>query len=86
VQASYQAVCQDGAAVIVPGCTGLAGLAPRFQAGLRRLGCEALVLDPPSVAMKFAEILVGAGLSHSPRSYAQPNPKLHHWPWEILYG
>jgi allantoin racemase len=86
IQVSVQAVCQDGAAVIVPGCTGLAGLALRIQAGLAQAGCEVPVLDPPSVAMKMAEILVGSGLSHSPLTYARPNPKTHHWPWELLYG
>ncbi len=86
VQVSQMAVCQDGAHVIVPGCTGLAGLASRIQAGLRESGCEVPVLDPPSVAMKMAEILVRLGLSHSQRTYARPNPKLHRWPGEILYG
>ncbi|MDI7276266.1 MAG: aspartate/glutamate racemase family protein, partial [Anaerolineae bacterium] len=80
VAAAERAVREDGAHVIIPGCTGLAGLAPRIQEGLAARGCEVPVLDPPSVAMRLAEALVALGLSHSRRTYPQPGPKAHRWP------
>jgi allantoin racemase len=80
IDLSEQAVQQDGAHVIIPGCTGLAGLAPRIQAGLAGRGCEVPVLDPPSAAMKLAESLVDMGQAHSKRTYPQPPVKQIHWP------
>lgn len=86
VAAGEQAVRQDNAHVIVPGCTGLASWAPRIQTALAARGCEVPVLDPPSVAIKTAETLVALGLSHSPRSYARPGPKHYQWPVELSFG
>ncbi len=86
ITAAEAAVRQDRAHVIIPGCTGLAGLAPRIQAGLAARGCEVPVLDPPPLAMKMAESLVGLGLSHSKRTYARPGPKEIRWPWELPHG
>jgi len=86
IQVSEQAVRQDGAQVIVPGCTGLAGYAGRIQAGLAERGCEVPVLDPPSVAVKTAEALVLLGLAHSKRTYPSPEAKPYRWPGVKLYG
>jgi allantoin racemase len=80
VELAEKAVLNDGAHVIVPGCTGLAGLAPRIQAGLRERECEVPVLDPPSVALKLAESLVDLGQSHSKRTYMPPPGKEIRWP------
>jgi allantoin racemase len=77
---AVRAVREDGAHVIIPGCTGLAGLAPLIAAGLAAEGCEVPVLDPPSVAIKLAEMLVALGLSHSRLTYARPGPKARRWP------
>ena len=79
---SERVVREDQAHVIVPGCTGLAGLASRIQAGLAERGCEVPVLDPPSVALKLAESLVDLGLSHSKRTYPPPPEKEIRWPTE----
>lgn len=86
VELAEKAVREDGAHVIVPGCTGLAGLAPRIQAGLREQGCEVPVLDPPSVAVKLAEALVDLGQSHSKRTYAPPPGKELRWPTSIPFA
>jgi len=85
VELAEKAVREDGAHVIVPGCTGLAGLAPRIQAGLRERDCEVPVLDPPSVAVKVAESLVDLGQSHSKRTYAPPPGKELRWPTSIPF-
>lgn len=79
INLSERAVQEDGAHVIVPGCTGLAGLAPRIQTGLAERGCEVPVLDPPSVAMKLAESLIDLGQTHSKRTFPSPPTKEIRW-------
>lgn len=74
------AVRQDGAHVLIPGCTGLAGFAPRIQEELARRGCEVPVLDPPPVALKLAESIVSLGLRHSRRTYGRPFVAGMRWP------
>jgi allantoin racemase len=86
IDVGEQAVRQDDAHVIVPGCTGLIGLAPRVQAGLAGRGCEVPVLDPPSVALKLAESLVDLGYAHSKRTYPQPPAKEIRWPTKSAFG
>lgn len=81
-----QAVREDGAHVLIPGCTGLAGLASRIQAALAERGCEVPVLDPPSVAMKLAESLVDLKQSHSKRTYPYPPAKEIRWPADNVFG
>jgi allantoin racemase len=80
VEVGERAVRDDGAHVLIPGCTGLAGLAPRIQAGLAERGCEVPVLDPPPVALKLAESLVALGLAHSKRTFPSPRAKAMRWP------
>jgi allantoin racemase len=86
IPVAQQAVLADGADIIVPGCTGLAGLAPRIQAGLRDLGCEVPVLDPPSVALKLAESLVDLGQAQSKRTWPYPPTKQLRWPVKDTAG
>ena len=75
VQKAIEAVEEDGAHVIVLGCTGLAGLAEQVKAGLSKAGHEVPVIDPASTALKVAEALVDAKLTHSKRTYPQPPQK-----------
>lgn len=74
------AVREDHAHVLIPGCTGLAGFAPRIQAALAAAGLEVPVLDPPPVAVKLAETLVALGYRHSRRTYGRPFTAGHRWP------
>jgi len=74
-EAAAKAVLEDGAGAVIPGCTGMAGMAPHVQAALARHGCEVPVLDPPAVAMRLAESLVQMGLIHSRRTYPPPPVK-----------
>jgi len=66
------AVTQDGADTLVLGCMsmGFQMLARELSATLR-----VPVVNPAVVAVKAAELLVGAGLAHSKRAYMTP-PKL----------
>jgi allantoin racemase len=86
VEVAEKAVREDGAHVVIPGCTGLAGLASRIQAGLAARNCEVPVLDPPCVALKLAESLVDLGQSHSRRTYPSPPVKEIRWPTVGAFG
>jgi allantoin racemase len=75
IEESARAVREDGAHIIVPGCTEMIGMAPVVQEGLAEQGCEVPVVDPPAVAVKLAEGLVDMGLAHSKRTYPPPPDK-----------
>lgn len=75
IEESVRAVVEDGAHIIVPGCTEMIGMAPIVQEGLAERGCEVPVIDPPAVAIKLAEGLVDIGLTHSKRTYPLPPDK-----------
>jgi allantoin racemase len=75
IEESAKAVHEDGAHIIVPGCTEMIGMAPVVQKGLAERGCEVPVIDPPAVAVKLAEGLVDIGLAHSKRTYPLPPNK-----------
>lgn len=75
VEEAAQAVVEDGAHLIIPGCTEMIGLASEVQKGLAQRSCEVPVIDPPAVAVKLAEGLVDMGLAHSKRTYPLPPDK-----------
>jgi allantoin racemase len=75
IEESARAVREDGAHIIVPGCTEMIGMASVVQEGLAEQGCEVPVIDPPAVAVKLAEGLVDMGLAHSKRTYPLPPDK-----------
>lgn len=73
IDQSVRAVREDGAHVIVLGCTAMRSLARDVEEGLRAQGiADVPVIDPAILALKIAEALVDMGLSHSKRTY--PNP------------
>jgi allantoin racemase len=76
VEESVKAVKDDGAHVIVFGCTGMAGCAGDVQQGLAKRGyADVPVVDPTLAALKLAQSLVELGLSHSKRTYGFPPKK-----------
>ena len=75
IEESAKAVCEDGAHIIVPGCTEMIGMAPVVQECLAERGCEVPVIDPPAMSVKLAEGLVDMGLAHSKRTYPPPPDK-----------
>lgn len=73
---SVGAVREDGAHVIVLGCTGMAGLSEEVKKGMGKEGIvDVPVIDPVVLAVKVAEVLVALGLSHSKRTYPAPPEK-----------
>lgn len=72
VEQGRRAIEQDRADVLIVGCMSMGFLEIAEAAG-QELGVP--FLNPARVSLKFAEALVGAGLTHSRRAYHVP-PKL----------
>lgn len=69
-----RAVNEDGAEVLVLGCTGMTGMAERLSHEL-----NVPVIDPIPTAVKLAEMLVGLGLSHSKLAFPVPPEKKRYY-------
>jgi allantoin racemase len=79
---SAKAVLEDGAHILIFGCTGMMGLARRVEQALVDRGCPVPVIDPSLAALKLAEGLVDIGLAHSKRTYPRPPDKaIVGYPW-----
>jgi allantoin racemase len=68
------AIREDGAHVLIIGCTGMMGVAKELQRRLKQDGYDVPVVDPVGASLKFAEALVSMGLKQS-RLTAMPPPK-----------
>jgi allantoin racemase len=76
VEQSVRAVREDGAHIIIFGCTGMAGMAQAVEEGLREQDItDVPVIDPAKLSLKVAEALADMGLSHSKRTYPTPPEK-----------
>ena len=72
LEVSRKAVDEDGSEVMVLGCAGMVGYAKQAE---EELGV--VVVDPTSVALKYAEAMAEAGIHHSKRAfYSYPPEKL----------
>ena len=69
------AVEDDGADVIVLGCTGFLGCSEAVSDGLAAAGLAVPVIDPIPATVYTAAAFVRAGLKHSKRAYALPPEK-----------
>lgn len=74
-RASLAAVESDGAHAIVLGCTGFLGCAEAIGSALTARGHDLPVVDPIPATVCTAQAIVRAGLRHSKRTYAKPQPK-----------
>jgi allantoin racemase len=71
-----KAIEQDGAHVLVFGCTGMLGLAEALTESLAEAGfAEVTVIDPMPTTLRVAASLVASGLSQSRRTYPRPPAK-----------
>jgi allantoin racemase len=74
-----RAVHDDGAHVLILGCTGMLGLAAELAAALAEQGLpDVPVIDPLPTTLQVAVVLARSGLSHSKRTY--PHPPAKHRP------
>lgn len=71
---ALKAIEDDGAEVLILGCTGLSWMAPDLRRRLAARGYAAPVVQPVWAAMAFAKMLVGLGLRHSPLAYPPEIP------------
>jgi len=65
VHSAFKTVTEDGARVVIPGCTATIGLSSRVAERLAELGYTIPVLEPCWIALSLAESLVRMGVSHS---------------------
>lgn len=73
---AVKAIVEDGAHVIIFGCTGMMGCADSVQHGLVERGYSGIpVIDPIPATIKLAENLVDLRLQHSKRTYPEPPQK-----------
>ncbi len=74
IEESVRAVREDGAEVIVMGCTGTGvDMARAIEEGVRQqVGAYVPVIDPVKVTMKLAESFAALGISHSKVAYPSP--------------
>jgi allantoin racemase len=71
-----RAVHDDGAHILILGCTGMIGTASRLSAALAAHGVPDIpVIDPVPVTVHVAAALVRADLTHSKRTYPDPPAK-----------
>lgn len=76
VDEAVKAIEEDGAHVLIFGCTGMCGLADAVRDGLRGRGYDNVpVIDPVPATLKLAQALVDLGLTHSKRTYPAPPAK-----------
>jgi len=75
MEAAEKAVIQDGAHILVLGCTGMIGVARQLQEALYAREIKVPVLNPPAVAVKMAEALSDLELAHSKMTYPRPPKK-----------
>lgn len=73
---SARAVSEDGAHLIILGCTGMAGMVQGLHGGLEAHGIKDVpIIDPTALAVKMAEAMVDLNLTHSKRTYPAPPKK-----------
>jgi allantoin racemase len=72
---SVKAIKEDGASVIILGCTGMLGIAKELYDRLKKEGYDVPVIDPLIAAISLAEALINMGVKHSRITYRKPPEK-----------
>ena len=72
---ALKAIDEDGADVIIFGCTGMQGCADAVRESLLSHGRDAPVIDPVPVTIRLAAALATSGLSHSKTAFQAPPEK-----------
>ena len=72
LNAATAAVEQDGADGICFGCMAMTPHSAALQAALGETHSGVVVIDPGMAAVRWTELLIGMGLTHSRRSYPSP--------------
>lgn len=72
---SKKCIKEDGADVIVLGCTGFAGYASKIQTKLEEEGYFVSVLDPAGTSIRMMESLIACNAKHGRNTYMAPIEK-----------
>ncbi len=72
IESGIKAVVEDGADVLVLGCTGFTGLASKVRQGLLSKGIDVPVIDPLPLTIRTLAALIAEGHGHSKRAYSTP--------------
>ena len=75
LEAGEKAITQDGAHILIPGCTGMIGIAGKLESALTARGYCVPVIEGPAAAVKMAEALSDLGLAQSKLTYPTPLSK-----------
>jgi len=73
---AVKAIEDDGAEVVILGCTGLSWMASDLRQRLAQRGLPAAVIQPVWAAVAFARMMVTLGMRHSPLAYPPEIPDL----------
>jgi allantoin racemase len=73
IKSAKLAIREDGAGVIVFGCTEMAGSGEPVRTGLLESGLDVPVIDPIPASVHMATMLLNLGLSHSKACFSGPD-------------
>ena len=79
VKESIKAIEEDHVESIVLGCTAMAGVKERVEAGLKTGGYEVVIIEAAQAALIMLETYVRMGLKHSIYTYPAPREKKRTW-------
>ena len=83
VKESIGAIEKDGAHCIILGCTGMMGVDQALREGLSKKGYNVPVIYPVPVSIRYLEMLISLGLTHSKKTYMYP-PNKERNIWDVL--
>ena len=83
VKESIDAIEKDGAHCIILGCTGMMGVDQALREGLSKKGYNVPVIYPVPVSIRYLEMLISLGLTHSKKTYMYP-PNKERNIWDVL--
>ncbi|MDA5193244.1 aspartate/glutamate racemase family protein [Govanella unica] len=75
IEESFKAVTEDGAAVILIGCTAFFGCEKIVGKALLEMGYDIPVINPIRTTVSYAASMLDLGLSHSRKTYPFPPEK-----------
>jgi allantoin racemase len=76
---SKRAITEDGAGVIILGCTGMVGVKETVERGLQADGYNTPVVEAAQTALMMLETFIRMGLRHSRITYMPPRKKDRLW-------
>jgi len=81
VKESIKAIEEDGAEMILLGCTAMVGVKEQVEESLAEKGYDIILIELAQAALVMLETFVRMGLTQSARTYMPPTDKLRKW-WD----